>query len=182
MMLVADDYATDGAKPLKIIAIDGRAAAGKTTTAGILSALLKADVVHMDDFFLPPDLRTANRFAESGGNIHYERFCLEVLPFLKQSAKFSYRSFDCGIMDFGESRLVQSETWRIVEGSYSSHPIFGNYADLRVFCDIAPEEQMRRIVKRNGATMARVFAEKWVPMEEQYFATGLIREKAEVVI
>ena len=170
------------AKAPKIIVIDGRAAAGKTTIAAILSAVLRADVIHMDDFFLPPELRTAERLAESGGNVHYERFCLEVLPFLKQGVEFSYRSFDCGIMDFGEPRFVRSKTWRIVEGSYSSHPIFGDYADLRVFCDITPEEQMQRIVKRNGDAMARVFAEKWIPMEEQYFAAELIREKADVVI
>jgi len=177
-----DDNDDGGTQSPKVIAIDGRAAAGKSTMTAMLSAILKADVIHMDDFFLPPELRTAERLAESGGNVHYERFCLEVLPFLKQGVEFSYRSFDCGIMDFGEPRFVRSKTWRIVEGSYSSHPIFGDYADLRVFCDITPEEQMQRIVKRNGDAMARVFAEKWIPMEEQYFAAELIREKADVVI
>ncbi|HAZ20951.1 MAG TPA: hypothetical protein DCY84_01120 [Firmicutes bacterium] len=170
------------AKTPKVIAIDGRAAAGKSTIAAILSAVLKSDVVCMDDFFLPPELRTAERSAESGGNIHYERFCAEVLPFLKRGEGFSYRCFDCSIMDFGASRLIQSDTWRIVEGSYSSHPIFGSYADLRVFCDIAPEEQRQRILKRNGRAMALVFAEKWIPMEEQYFANERVREKADIAI
>lgn len=92
----------------KVIAIDGRAAAGKTTLAALLSQVLAAGVIPMDDFFLPAELRTAERLAESGGNVHYERFCAEVLPYLKKNESFSYRRFDCGIMDYSGTRLVQS--------------------------------------------------------------------------
>ena len=74
---------TGRAEP-KIIAIDGRAAAGKTTLATLLSQVLTAEIIRMDDFFLPAELRTAERLAQSGGNIHYERFCAEVLPNLKK--------------------------------------------------------------------------------------------------
>jgi uridine kinase len=166
----------------KVIAIDGRAAAGKTTLAALLAQVLEAQVIPMDDFFLPAELRTAERLAESGGNIHYERFCAEVLPYLRKNESFSYRWFDCGIMDYSGSRLVQSSTWRIVEGSYSCHPAFGDYMDCRVFCDISPEEQKERIIKRNGPEMAELFFTRWIPMEEQYFKTGRIKEKADVVI
>jgi len=166
----------------KIIAIDGRAAAGKTTVANLLSQVLEADVIRMDDFFLPAELRTAERLAQSGGNIHYERFCSEVLPYLKKNESFSYRRFDCGIMDYAGSRLVQSSTWRIVEGSYSCHPAFGDYMDCRVFCDISPEEQKERIIKRNGPEMAELFFTRWIPMEEHYFKTEQIKEQADVVI
>ena len=58
----------------KIIAIDGRSAAGKTTLAEELLAVTGGDILHMDDFFLPPELRTAQRYSEPGGNIHRERF------------------------------------------------------------------------------------------------------------
>ena len=136
----------------------------------------------MDDFFLPAELRTAERLAESGGNIHYERFRAEVLPYLKKEESFSYRRFDCGIMNYGGSRLVKDSSWRIVEGSYSCHPAFGDYMDCRVFCDISPNEQRKRIIKRNGPEMAEVFFTRWIPMEEQYFKTGRIKEKADVII
>lgn len=172
---------SDQAVP-KIIAIDGRAAAGKTTVATILSQVLKADVILMDDFFLPTELRTEERFAQSGGNIHYERFCSEVLPHLKKNESFSYRRFDCGIMDYGESRLIQSSSWRIVEGSYSCHPAFCDYMDCRVFCDISADEQMNRIVKRNGQEMAKVFSALWIPMEEQYFKAERTKNKADIII
>ena len=174
--------ALSGKAEPKIIAIDGRAAAGKTTVANLLSQVLKADVIRMDDFFLPVELRTEARFAQSGGNIHYERFCREVLPHLKKNESFSYRRFDCGTMDYGESRFIQSSSWRIVEGSYSCHPAFGDYMDCRVFCEISAEEQMERIIKRNGRQMAEVFLVKWIPLEEHYFKTERLRNKADLII
>lgn len=166
----------------EIIVIDGRAASGKTTIAGLLSQVLSGDVIHMDDFFLPMGLRTKERLSESGGNIHYERFSTEVITHLKQKEGFLYRTFDCGTMDYGKSRIIQSNKWRIVEGSYSCHPDFGHYMDFLIFCDISSEEQMRRIVKRNGQEMAQIFASQWIPMEEQYFETEDIKNKADLVI
>lgn len=171
----------DNGKP-NVIAIDGRAAAGKTTAATMLSQILNSDIIHMDDFFLPMELRTKERLAQSGGNIHYERFQLEVLPYLKNNESFSYRRFDCGTMDYGEPRSIQSRMWRIVEGSYSCQPSFGDYMDCRVFCDISPVEQMNRIINRNGVEYAQVFASQWIPMEEQYFKTEQVLSKSDVVI
>lgn len=156
-------------KSVKIIAIDGRAAAGKTTMAELLRVALGAEIIHMDDFFLPPKLRCEARFAEPGGNVHYERFQEEVLPNIANAEDFTYRIFDCSRMDYNGERQVGASAWRIVEGSYSHHPKFGDYADIKVFLDVEPDEQMRRIVTRNGEDMAKIFQSKWIPMEEAYF-------------
>ena len=164
-----------------VIAIDGRAASGKSTLAAQLSRLLQAPVVHMDDFFLPPTKRTAERLAEPGGNVDYERFADEVLPGLK-TGDFSYGVFDCSVMRVTERAAVPAALWRIVEGSYSHHPFFAGYADLRVFLTVPPEEQLRRIVLRNGDEMAEVFKTRWIPMEEHYFDTFRVRSKADLVL
>ena len=82
---------------MRIIAIDGRCAAGKTTLAARLAKELGGDVIHMDDFFLPPALRTQERRSEPGGNVHYERFLTEVIPNLASGRPFSYRRFDCSL-------------------------------------------------------------------------------------
>ena len=165
-----------------IIAIDGRAASGKSTLAQQLSELLDADVIHMDDFFLPLSLRTKERLAEPGGNVHYERFAEEVLPYLKSPAAFSYRILDCSKLDYDGKRMIGNKPIRIVEGSYSHHPKFGRYADLFVFSDVDTEEQMRRICLRNGAEKARMFAEKWIPMEERYFADCDVKKSADAIV
>lgn len=178
LMPILEQLAFKMKKPGKdvcVIAIDGRAGAGKTTLAVALQEVLGAGIVQMDDFFLPPELRTPERFAQPGGNVHYERFREEVLPYLFDPAPFAYGIFDCGKMDYEGTRKIERGTIRIVEGSYSCHPALGDYADVRVFVDVESEEQMDRIMKRNGPLVAEIFREKWIPMEEKYFKSNHIR-------
>lgn len=167
---------------IRVIAIDGRAASGKTTRAELLSAVLGAPVIHMDDFFLPPALRTEERLAQPGGNVHHERFAAEVLPHLASGEAFTYRVFDCGRMAFHGLREIPAAPIRIVEGSYAHHPALGQYADLTVFTDITPEMQMARILRRNGERMAEMFRTRWIPMEEQYFGRFGVREGADLCL
>ena len=169
-------------KPVHVLAIDGRSASGKTTLARQLASILKTDVVHMDDFFLPPELRTKDRYAEPGGNVHYERFIQEVLPHLRDPKSFSYRRFDCSTMEPGDMRDIRSGQWRIVEGAYSLHPKFGRYADLTIFYDITPEEQARRILLRNGERGLKMFQSRWIPLEELYIRECDPIRRADLVI
>jgi len=164
-----------------IIAIDGRAASGKSTLAAGLRDIIGAEAIHMDDFFLPPELRTATRLSEPGGNIHYERFAQEVLPHLASGRGFEYRIFDCDTNSYNGTRKVVPSPWRVVEGSYSHHPRFGDYADVRVFSTVDSMTQMERITARNGTKMAAMFAAKWIPMEEAYFEAYDIAENATCV-
>ena len=169
-----------------VVAIDGRCASGKTTVAEQLSRITGAGIVHMDDFFLPANLRTDKRLAEPGGNVHYERFYEEVLPRLGDRSEFGYHRFDCSKMQLGENVIVPAGTKdgfvRVVEGAYSLHPYFGEYADIRVFSQVEKEEQLRRIANRDGEAVLFTFREKWIPMEETYFKAFSIRESADMVI
>lgn len=165
-----------------VVSLDGRAASGKTTIADMLVAAVDAAVVRMDDFFLPPSLRSDERLAEAGGNIHYERFISEVLPVLHGGEPFEYGIFDCSSMAIGSKRFVKSGKIRLVEGSYSQHPRFGDYADVRVFVTVSPETQSERILSRNGERFAKLFAERWIPMEEKYFDAFSVKENSDVVI
>lgn len=169
-------------KTERIIAIDGRCAAGKTTLAAWLLEKLGGDVIHMDDFFLPPMLRTKERSAEAGGNVHYERFISEVLPQLKERKSFSYQRFDCSKMELGNQVPVKNKGIVLVEGAYSCHPVFGDYMDRKVFLDIDRNTQEERILFRNGKERLQDFKEKWIPMEEAYFAAFSIEEHADYFI
>lgn len=165
-----------------VIAIDGRAASGKSTMAQQLIDILDADLIRMDDFFLPPTLRTEDRFALPGNNVHHERFTEEVLPHLRDPKGFSYNIFDCGLMDYNGMQPVGEKAFRIVEGSYSCHPTFGKYADITVFSDISSEDQMMRILKRNGEELAEMFRTRWIPMEEAYFDFYSIRNTVDIML
>lgn len=159
------------------IAIDGRCASGKTTMAGMLAKVLEAGVIHMDDFFLPLKLRTEDRFATPGGNVHYERVRDEVLPKLKTAEAFSYQRFDCSKMALGDFVAVIGSHYYIVEGAYSCHPALGEYMSLKVFSDVESEEQLERIRRRDGEEMLKNFQSYWIPMEEAYFESlGKIEE------
>lgn len=165
-----------------VIAIDGRSASGKTTLANLLGEQVGARVVHMDDFFLPVGLRTKERLEMPGGNVHYERFREEVLPFIQKEQSFSYVRFDCGAMAFGERIHLGAASVTIVEGAYSCHPMLGEYMGLKIFLDIDSKLQMQRIIARNGVEKAKDFQNRWIPMEEAYFSTFSIKENADVVI
>ena len=67
-----------------LVAIDGNCTAGKSTLASLLEKEYDCNVFHMDDFFLRPEQRTPDRFAQVGGNVDYERFFEEVLIPLKE--------------------------------------------------------------------------------------------------
>lgn len=165
-----------------IIAIDGRCASGKTTLAAELAKCLGAGVVHMDDFFLPMELRTVERLREPGGNVHYERFLTEVVPYLNGGEAFSYRKFDCSRMELGQAVFVPASRFTIVEGAYSCHPILKDYMSLKVFMDVDSEVQLERIRKRNGREKLTVFQERWIPMEEAYFSAFGIVQAADIVL
>ncbi|MBQ2802643.1 MAG: uridine kinase [Lachnospiraceae bacterium] len=166
----------------RIITIDGRCAAGKTTLAEVLAKEIHADIVHMDDFFLPQGLRTPKRLGQPGGNVHYERFQEEVLYPLQEGSAFTYRRFDCHRMEFSEERYIKAEGFTIIEGAYSAHPVFGKYMGLCVFADVERSLQEERIRKRNGEEKLQVFLNKWIPMEEMYFLQYQVKENADLVL
>lgn len=166
-----------------VIAIDGPCASGKSTLARRLAKITGAAIVHMDDFFLPRELRSRERLEEPGGNVHYERFLEEVIPALTQGKDFSYRRFDCGSMKLGEKRQVCGTGIVLVEGSYSCHPKFGDYMDVRVLTDFADrEQQLERVARREGAEAVEMFRQRWIPMEEAYFEACDLRKKADFFI
>ena len=165
-----------------VVAIDGMAGSGKSTLAKLLAGLTGGEVIHMDDFFLPPAKRTAERLAEPGGNVDYERFAAEVCPGLESGEAFSYGVFDCSVMEIAGQRSIADTPVRIVEGSYAMHPHFGRYADVTLFLHLSPTEQMRRITERNGERMAEKFKNIWIPMENRYFREKHVAERCRFVI
>lgn len=169
-------------KPL-IIGIDGRCAAGKTTLAARLQEEMGCAVFHMDDFFLRPEQRTEERLRTAGGNVDCERFLEEVmLPLKSGEDPVVYRPYDCRSQALCGEISVRTAEVNIVEGSYSLHPSLWEFYDLRVFLTVDPEEQIRRIIRRNGEANAEIFRERWIPMEEKYFAAFNVEKRCDLRI
>ena len=164
-----------------MVAIDGSCTAGKTTLTAALKKEYDCNIFHMDDFFLRPEQRTPERYAEPGGNVDYERFRAEVLEPLKTGKPFSYRPFACSTFTLSEPVQVMPKQLSIVEGTYSQHPYFGDVYDLRIVLTVDPEIRAERILRR-PAFLHKRFFEEWIPMEQTYFAHFSIPERADLVL
>ncbi len=162
-----------------IIAIDGRCASGKTTFAAELQKIYDCNVIHMDEFFLRPEQRTSERLATAGENVDHERFLEEVLLPLKAGNDFWYRPFNCTTMTLGEPIEIKSKKINIIEGSYSCHNNLYKYYDLKIFLTVDSEEQLKRILKRDGKEKAEIFKSRWIPMEEKYFSSFNIEKRCD---
>lgn len=150
------------------VAIDGPCASGKTVFAASLHERFGGNVLHMDDFFLRPEQRTPERFAEPGGNVDRERFEAEVLKPLAAGKAVRYRPWDCHTGDFATSRSVEPAALTVVEGSYSMHPALRGYYDLTMCLIVDPSERLRRLEARNPRMLQR-FIDEWIPLENRYF-------------
>ena len=168
-------------KNFVIVAIDGKCTSGKTTLASKLAELYDCNVFHMDDFFLRPEQRTPERFAEVGGNVDYERFHEEVLLPLKSGKAFSYRPFDCSTFTLAAPVTVVPKKLNVIEGTYSHHPYFGNPYDLKILLTVDEEIQRQRILER-PAFLHKRFFEEWIPMENRYFDGFAIPSEAGFII
>ena len=164
-----------------IVAIEGSCAGGKTTLAEALGREYGCTVLPMDDFFLRPEQRTAERFAQPGGNVDYERFFEEVLQPLLRGEPFSYRPFDCSTGALAEPVAVVPGRLTIVEGSYCLHPHFGDVYDLKIFLTVDAATRRRRILRRPAFLHSRFF-EQWIPMEQRYFEAFDIRGKCDLIL
>ena len=152
-----------------VIAVDGRCASGKSSLALKLRELSGCTVIHADDFFLPPEMRTNERLSTPGGNLHRERLINEVLIPISEGRRFSYRPFDCSTGGFGSPVFCERSGLYVVEGSYSCHPEMRLFYGLTVFVSTDGETQLSRISSRDGEGKLAAFQSRWIPLEEEYF-------------
>ena len=162
-----------------VIAIDGNCTAGKTTLASVLEREYDCNVFHMDDFFLRPEQRTPERYAQPGGNVDYERFQEEVLLPLKTGKAFSYRPFSCKTFTLSAPVEVTPRQLNIVEGTYCLHPYFGKAYDWTLFLSVDADLQRERVYQRPQHVQTRFFTD-WIPMEKLYFDFYQISEQTDL--
>lgn len=165
-----------------VIAVDGCCASGKTTLAENLAREIGAQIIHADDFFLPVEMRTAERLETAGGNIHFERFLDEVCGGIKSGKPFEYRIFSCKTGDYDGTKSIDPSKPIIVEGAYCLRPEFSDIYDFRIFLTVDSETQLSRILKRNGKEALEIFKSKWIPLENRYFEHFNIAGKCDMVI
>lgn len=169
-LLVREAEALAAGPGRAVVALDGRCASGKTTLAARLARERGWSVVHMDHFFLRPEQRTPQRYAQPGGNVDHERFLEEVLLPLRRGERPVYRPYDCHAQALRPPVSLEPDPVVLVEGSYACHPALWEHYDLRAFLTVDPALQLERLRAREGEEQARTFQERWIPLEERYFS------------
>ena len=166
-----------------LIVVDGPCGSGKSTLGGLLARLYHTEPVPMDDFFLPFDMRTPERLAQPGGNVHYERFRQEVLDRFERGKPVCWNLFSCSDGTLIPRELPAADV-TVIEGSYSHHPYFRQALDrlnaLLVFVNVDEKEQLRRIAQRDPKLL-HMFETRWIPLEKNYFEAYDIQGTADVV-
>lgn len=168
--------------PQTLVALDGPCATGKTTLGGFLSRLYHCPLFHMDDFYLPPERKTAQRLAQPGGNVDAERFFMEVLSPLSQGKVVRYRPYRCHPGTLGDEVVVSPASLAVVEGVYALRPDLRSYYHIKCFLEAPWSTRRTRLLNRNGAEGLDRFEKLWIPLEDAYFRAFPIRQECDVVL
>lgn len=164
-----------------VIGIDGQCGSGKSTLAKELAKEYQALLIHMDDYFLPPEMKTKERLSEAGGNVHYERIKQEVFEHITED-KIFIRKFNCNSNILEDPVEFENKDIIIVEGSYSLHKELRDFYDIKVFLKVSYDLQIERIKNRSGERLLKRFVDEWIPLENKYFHDEKIEDIADVVI
>ena len=88
----------------------------------------------------------------------------------KRGVPVKYRRYDCREDRLLPEEILPDSPVLILEGSYSNLPAIRAYAAVRLFVDAPVEIRMRRLQSRETPESLRRFQEKWIPLENAYFA------------
>jgi uridine kinase len=144
------------------VGIDGPDAAGKTTLARAVAAAAGVPHVAADDFLAPPAVRHAD---ESAAGYYANAFDLPAL----RAAVLAHASVVC-------------------DGVFLFRPELDDLWDARVFLDVDPDEQWRRVLARDvarfgseAATRAR-YESRYLPAYAAYRAAVRPDARADVLL
>ena len=165
-----------------LIALDGRCGSGKTTLAAQLAERFPNSLtVHTDDYYLPPADRVPGWDKVPCANMDLKRLRAEVLDPARAGQPFLYKAYSCREGAYLPPVSCPPAPLVLIEGSYSHHPALAACYDLRVFVTCPKEEQSRRLQAREGAHYP-AFVERWIPLEEGYFAKYQIEKNADLIL
>ena len=162
-----------------LLAIDGPCGGGKSSLAALLAELFPCRVLHMDDYYLPPERRSPGWERTPCGNMDLERFLQEALLPASRGETIACRPYSCQRGQLAEARVLPAAPLTVVEGSYSQHPLLAPPYDLKIFLYCRPGEQLARLKRREG-TGLEAYRQRWIPLEEAYYRTFGIESRCDL--
>ena len=183
------------------VAIDGPDAAGKTTLAQELAALLQAQgrpVIRasIDGFHNPARMRHQQGETSPEGYFHhsfnYQALTKSLLTPLGpqgsrhyRAAVFDYRT-DAAVQ--GPSRVAEVNAVLLFDGVFLLRSELLAYWDFTIFVAAAFATTLARAVERDAALFGSIeevrrrYEQRYIPGQQLYFAECLPRERAQVIV
>ena len=158
---------------MSLIAIDGRAGAGKTTLAASIYEELSEDktvaVIHMDDLYDGWENALCERLTQTLESIvksHQNKVSFEIDIFNWQS------------MSFDSTRLIHPVEILILEGVGAGQKVVRDAGATLYWLDIDAEVGIQRVLNRDGNQIA-LQMKQWQIAQEIHFLRDKTRENAE---
>ena len=158
---------------MSLIAIDGRAGAGKTTLAASFYEELSVDktvaVIHMDDLYDGWENALSERLTQTLDSIvksHQNKVAFEIDIFNWQS------------MSFDSKRVIHPVDIVILEGVGAGQKVVRDAGATLYWLDIDAEVGIQRVLNRDGNQIASQM-KQWQIAQEIHFLRDKTRENAE---
>ena len=163
-------------RPL-LAGVDGAGGAGKSTFATHLAQGLRergaaAEIVHVDDFYLPSAERNCrHRDDRVGADFDWRRLRDQVLVPLRSGQPASYPRYDWGADALAEWHAIPDVQVILVEGVYVLRRELRPCYDVMVWIDCPREMRLARGLARDGLAARAQWEEEWMPAEDRYIAS-----------
>jgi len=177
-MLLADgldraaEWLSERPEEVRVVAVDGQSAAGKSTFADALADRTSAAVVRGDDFYRVMDEHARARLSPREGIYRYydwPRMRDEALLPLRAGRAAVYLPYDWDSGLFGNQRvLVRPAAVVVVDGLFVSRPELRSLVDLAILVEAPADVRVRRQLARADA--AADWLARWDAAEQLFFA------------
>ncbi|WP_113702389.1 uridine kinase family protein [Nonomuraea lactucae] len=157
--------------PVRLVAVDGPAGAGKTTFAGRLSAALGCQVVHSDDFPVP---------WEEGPGPWFGALDEQVLRPLRRGLPGAFRRYDWVRGAYAELVTVPVAPVLVIEGVGTARRSAAGLLAFTVWVEAPETVRLRRVIERDGPELEPRWR-AWFEAEREWFAGDGTRERADLV-
>jgi uridine kinase len=159
-----------------VIAIDGRAGAGKTTLANelflALSSNRKVSVVHLDDIYAGWELALTDMLTAS---------LSQIIKSISAGESVTFPIYDWTWQQFDSTREISPSDLIIIEGVGSGQRIVREVATATIWIDIDQKTGLERVLGRDGFAIVDQM-NTWQEREEKHFLSDRTRENADFIL
>ncbi|WP_327590639.1 (d)CMP kinase [Nonomuraea sp. NBC_00507] len=158
--------------PVRLVAVDGPAGAGKTTFAKRLGTALGCQVIHSDDFPVP---------WEEGPGRWFHALEEQVLRPLQSGRPGGFRRYDWVRGEYAEQVTVPLAPVLVIEGVGTARASAAHLLAFTIWVEAAEPVRFARVLERDGLELEPQWQE-WFAAEKAWFAADRTRERADLVI